>query len=220
MYDFADFGDVHEVIYNKQFDIDDTTEVLIFIKRMLTALQALHVRGYAHMDFKLENVLTFGPGLYFLSDFGNACHVDRGTPDTCGTNSYLPPEFWLQVDNAPPQKRDVFSLGVSLYHLISRSHFWPIPMWSNLSSDEALLEARKQSQSDVQTRYQGLEAHLERVALYGHHLRGPMLEREIILRLLQGMLVKDPEKRPSSSDLLQEFDNALSLQLKLYLEFF
>jgi serine/threonine protein kinase len=219
MYKFAPYGDVHEATLHAKFSTESSLEVLTFIRRMLVALRQLHRRGYAHMDVKLENVLAFGSGLYYLSDFGTACHIDEKDRDSvCGTNSYLPPEFWMMSNDNPNDKRDVFALGVAVYQLITCNHFWPVPMWSNLSEDSALLAARKSSGDHVHQRYHNLGAHLERVSYYSDNLEGPLGHKEIILRMLTGMLTQDPHARKSSAELLREFDDALPADLKEYFD--
>lgn len=91
---------------------------------LLTALSYLHVRGIAHRDVKLENLLcanTTWPLHVKLADFGFANYVGAG-PDPVlssfvGTPYYIAPEM-LRA-NAHGRPVDVWASGVVLYILLS-----------------------------------------------------------------------------------------------------
>jgi serine/threonine protein kinase len=102
---------------------------------ILTALEALHGRGFIHRDLKPSNVFLTAHGVKLL-DFGLAreapsFHVDADAPtlspsaDTpltlagmiVGTPGYMAPE---QLTSAPVDPRtDLFDAGVLLYEMVS-----------------------------------------------------------------------------------------------------
>jgi hypothetical protein len=91
--------------------------------QMCDALSAAGEQNIVHRDVKPANIL-YRPedGVAKLSDFGLAKQVgvSAGTRDGegVGTPCYMPPE---QVNNARnvDQRADIYSLGASLYHLLS-----------------------------------------------------------------------------------------------------
>jgi eukaryotic-like serine/threonine-protein kinase len=109
-------------------------EAMNIVLAILTALEALHARGFIHRDLKPSNVFLSAHGVKLL-DFGLAreTHVPLapdattmrpggGTPLTLsgmivGTPRYMAPE---QLIASPADSRtDIFAAGVLLYEMIS-----------------------------------------------------------------------------------------------------
>jgi hypothetical protein len=101
-------------------------EVLIVFDSVLDALAAAHERGIVHRDLKPENLFLTRDGRVKLLDFGIARL--RESPgesrltqagDLFGTPEYMAPEqargLWDEVD----AKSDLFSLGASMFHVVS-----------------------------------------------------------------------------------------------------
>jgi serine/threonine-protein kinase len=102
-------------------------EVLEIASQLLDVLVQAHGRGVIHRDIKPENVLVTPEGRVRLLDFGIA-RVDsaartHGTTlgTTLGTPAFMSPEqalgHWEQVD----ARSDLWSLGATLYLLLSRT---------------------------------------------------------------------------------------------------
>lgn len=96
----------------------------LYLLQTLDALEVVHKAGYAHLDFKLENLLLFGSGEQIkLTDFGSCekfeDQVSTKLKHFVGTDGYMAPEILKKEDIGP--KTDVFSFGVVLYIMITGS---------------------------------------------------------------------------------------------------
>eukprot|EP01129_Flabellula_baltica_P000475 TRINITY_DN10483_c0_g1_i1.p1 TRINITY_DN10483_c0_g1~~TRINITY_DN10483_c0_g1_i1.p1 ORF type:complete len:257 (-),score=38.26 TRINITY_DN10483_c0_g1_i1:109-879(-) len=91
-----------------------------YFMQVLEGIEALHAKGIAHMDLKLENILIDSNNNIVLTDF-NSSHIFKGeedySRDTVGTLEYLAPEVILQQPYrfAP----DYWMLGIMLYDLFT-----------------------------------------------------------------------------------------------------
>ncbi|MEZ6099303.1 MAG: WD40 repeat domain-containing serine/threonine-protein kinase [Pirellulaceae bacterium] len=95
-------------------------QVALVGKQVADALAHAHEAGVIHRDIKPSNLLIDDRGNVWISDFGVALvegHVElTATGDVVGTLRYMPPErFEGHVD----QRGDVYSLGVTLYELLT-----------------------------------------------------------------------------------------------------
>jgi serine/threonine protein kinase len=95
-------------------------------RRAAEGLHALHSQGVIHRDIKPSNILLASHGEVVVMDFGLARAVvpdepigrNREEGATLGTFDYMAPEQWDDPAGAD-EKSDVYSLGCTLYHLLT-----------------------------------------------------------------------------------------------------
>jgi len=87
------------------------------------ALEHAHSFGIVHRDIKPANLIIDGLGELWVTDFGLArTTTDAGltmTGDVLGTLRYMSPEQALAKHGLVDHRTDVYSLGVTLYELLS-----------------------------------------------------------------------------------------------------
>lgn len=151
---------------------------LWYARQVAEAIGELHRNEWRHGDVKPDNIMVAAGGHATLFDLGFASHP-RVAPLTAdqllhGTLAYAAPELFTSRCSAGPAS-DVYSLGVSLYELITGN----LPFNYAKSSRMA-------------------EAHLREIPPSPRtHL--PQLPRSIC-QLLQRMLAKDRARRPYFQD--------------------
>jgi len=87
------------------------------------ALEHAHSVGIVHRDIKPANLMIDGNGSLWVTDFGLArTAADAGitmTGDVLGTLRYMSPEQALAKHGLVDHRTDVYSLGVTLYELLT-----------------------------------------------------------------------------------------------------
>jgi serine/threonine protein kinase/tetratricopeptide (TPR) repeat protein len=93
------------------------------------ALEHAHQLGVVHRDIKPANLLVDGAGQLWVTDFGLA-HVQSQagltmTGDLVGTLRYMSPEQALARPVIVDQRTDIYSLGATLYELLTLEPAFP-----------------------------------------------------------------------------------------------
>lgn len=109
----------------KNGKVREETAALLF-QQVVSAVAYCHSAGIAHRDIKPENILISKWPVIKLSDFG-LCGLLESDPmeDYVGSPTYCSPEclFTAPYDGI---KADVWSLGVTLYTMVTGSFPWNI----------------------------------------------------------------------------------------------
>lgn len=87
------------------------------------ALEHAHEQGIVHRDIKPSNLMLDGQGKVWITDFGLA-HIEANqsltmTGDLVGTLRYMSPEQALAKRAPIDQRSDIYSLGATLYELLT-----------------------------------------------------------------------------------------------------
>jgi serine/threonine-protein kinase len=98
-----------------------TADVVGIGIELCRAVDAVHTAGLLHRDIKPHNVMVDESGRVVLMDFGTGRETsDHSAAALAGTPLYLAPE--LLSGNEPSVASDVYSLGVLLYHMLTREY--------------------------------------------------------------------------------------------------
>lgn len=97
-------------------------EVMRIGDAVMDALCAVHEAGVVHRDLKPHNIYVLEGGGVKILDFGlgkqNGYTADAAQ-DVFGTPSFMPPEQSLGLSNKVDAQSDVWSLGATLFHVLS-----------------------------------------------------------------------------------------------------
>lgn len=104
-------------------------KAITLASQISSAIRHLQKMGIAHRDIKPDNMKITPEGKIVILDLGMAKFFNRKKEwrDTdCGSPHYVPPEIYRDVipDLA---KRDAFSMGVTLYAMVTGRFPWYVP---------------------------------------------------------------------------------------------
>ena len=163
-------------------------ELISVIRDLCEGLQYLHRNGIIHQDIKPANILIDEHGHYLLSDFGISSRSRTrlsksinmaNVSNSAMTEAYAPPEKFSPKfeDRQPDAKGDIFSLGISLYELITGD----LPFGS--------------FSTGRQLQYEKLELDLAEIG------------DERIRTLIAWCMQREKEKRPTATELVSYLNN-------------
>ena len=141
MYEIQEYGE-HGSLFDR---VESTQEGFsedvckYLLLQILNAMEALHSKGICHRDFKPENMLFVGDNYELkLCDFGfairflNKENQKRKLRNPVGTPYYCAPEI-LEGKNYDGEKVDIFSIGASLFVLMTRKFGFEEAKVNNIS---------------------------------------------------------------------------------------
>ena len=122
--EYAPKGELYEYIFNTINGLREKYAKLIF-RKILEGVQAFHNLGICHRDLKLQNILMDEFFIPKICDFGFATEIlEKDGSDKLnefvGTKSSAAPEILLSKPYSGI-KVDIFSLGVILINLVTKS---------------------------------------------------------------------------------------------------
>jgi serine/threonine protein kinase len=110
------------ITYMKNQKVLNESIVTFYTEQLISAVEYIHYKGYAHLDIKLDNIMLDDYFNMRLSDFGSALKVedDPITELRRGTPKYMAPEVLnLQPGEAfDALKADMYSMGVCIYLML------------------------------------------------------------------------------------------------------
>jgi serine/threonine protein kinase len=127
---YVDGESLEEKLQHHHFDESEVVEIAQRVLELLAYLQSLSPMVF-HRDIKPSNILCDKNGKIFLVDFGAARSLGPTVSATLvGTFGYMPVE---QLGGIVDASSDVYALGASLCHLLTRREPW------HLLEDRSLL---------------------------------------------------------------------------------
>lgn len=101
----------------------DESEVINYVKQILSALKCIHKHKVFHRDVKPENIHITIDGKVKLLDFGIIQDsVDQDLTkhgSIIGTVSYLAPELIEDTNKKASERTDIYSVGIMMYQLLT-----------------------------------------------------------------------------------------------------
>lgn len=124
--------------------IRDPGSVESLLHQMLQALDYLTYNGLAHRDVKPENILytslRHGGYTFQLTDFG-LCNVVSDAHTYAGTPVYMAPEVLYNSGINQTPKLDIWSLFVTITHVMNVDGYRSKPLYINEQKIKAVQEA-------------------------------------------------------------------------------
>jgi serine/threonine protein kinase len=120
--DFINGKDLNDIL-NSTDRAFTPGQIVVLLKKMLSAVDFIHQSGILHRDISPDNILIDQSGNPILIDFGAASEqVVRATRVLTGRrvvkDGYSPQEFYLTGAEQAPSS-DLYALGATFYHLIT-----------------------------------------------------------------------------------------------------
>ena len=106
----------------------DLWETLDFCDQLLAVLEVAHAKNIVHRDIKPSNLFVMRDGRLKVLDFGIARLVDdtsatsTKTGQMVGTPAFMPPEQALSRPRDVDARTDIWSVGATLFTLLSGEH--------------------------------------------------------------------------------------------------
>lgn len=105
----------------------DQDQAIDWLKQLANILQQVHRYDLLHRDIKPSNIMLKPDGQLVLIDFGTVSMAERGTT-AVSSLGYTAPE---QGQNHTTVQSDLFALGRTIVHLLTRIHPCDLPLDSS-----------------------------------------------------------------------------------------
>ncbi|XP_033116880.1 uncharacterized protein LOC117116878 isoform X2 [Anneissia japonica] len=174
--EYADGGTLSQFLSNQQGKRElEEREILLMYQQMVTAIRYIHDHNVLHRDLKTANIFLTKEGIIKMGDFGIAKVMssnNRGANTVLGTPYYISPEI---CEGKPyNDKSDIWALGCILYEMAC-----------------------------LQKTFEGtnLPALVNKI-MKGHFTPVKGNYSQEFKTLIQDMLQREPEYRPSANELM------------------
>jgi serine/threonine protein kinase len=124
---------------NKKFSEEELTDIILPI---LDGLEVMHNQGFIHRDIKPGNIFIREDNSPVLIDFGSARFAleDDKTLTQLVTPGYAPYEQYHGKSDVQGPWTDIYSLGATLYQIVTGEKLLDSNFRANSTSDEAFNE--------------------------------------------------------------------------------
>jgi serine/threonine-protein kinase len=167
-------------------------QIILWTLQMLSAEQHIFDCGYLFRDLKPQNIIIDRNGNVKMFDYGLAITIEEAingnkSDQIIGSPHYIPPE---RIEGAPEsQYSEIYSLGMLLYHIISRKTYY------------SSVDVRKL-----------VEKHVTSIKLDSSLNKLPLKTNPEVAKILMKMIKRDPSSRYQSyrelgAALFREFKN-------------
>jgi len=170
--DYCSGGDLVMHLHSKENFTE--SECKFYLSETLLALESLHLKGIAYRDMKPDNILIFEDGHIKLADFGLAKNITENNMQRA--KSFCGSPAYLSpemiIKKQADTKADIYGLGAVFHELLTGLP----PFWDN---DNAKMYSKIANEEYIPPSEISLDAQ----------------------NLLIQMMIKDPEKRPTATEL-------------------
>nr|QBK91638.1 MAG: putative serine/threonine protein kinase [Pithovirus LCPAC302] len=154
--------------YEQQDPVGLVETVFLVVKAITTALKHIHDRNILHQDIKPENIVINSQRVPKLVDFGVSCKTLPKYDDIClyptkdltvevnkccntdgGTFMYIAPE-WI-LDNIRYPQSDIFSLGATIYTILTGRVIWRAREIQESTSLDIILAMKSEQPEEIES---------------------------------------------------------------------
>lgn len=198
--EFLDGGSLTNKLYQERRATLNQDEVMQIGLEILQGLSCLHSQGVYHMDIKPDNICWDKiNNRYKLIDFSRS-KMGSGVRYALGTKLYDCPERRAKLSIKDYAACDLFSLGLSLFHV-----------WFGKEQLETLSAQINQIIEEEGWQQKG---HLDLKSVFSMKTRTGT-DNDLLMNLIKDLMVLNPDERASADFLLSKYEGHKCQQLHL-----